>query len=74
MIQWTILNSEKIHRVGYNKKKENLYIDFKGSETDMVFLKVPDSVYDIFIEVKSPDNYYAHCVDGYFEVKQLSSK
>lgn len=68
MANWTTINSEKINRVGYNKDKESLHVDFSDSETDTVFLKVPQVVYNTFIEVKSPDKFYSQLVEGYFDV------
>ena len=67
MVEWTKLNTRKINRVGYNKNKKTLYIDFKGSETDTIFLEVPEEMYDIFIKAKSPDKFYDELVKDYFD-------
>ncbi len=50
MVEWTIVNSININRIGYNNKKQSLYIDFSGSDTDSVYLKVPEALYSTFIE------------------------
>ena len=68
MIEWSILNSININRVGYNKERETLYIDFVGSDTDTVLLQVPEALYKTFIEAKSADKFYEQFVDGYFDV------
>ena len=68
MVEWAIVNTSKINRIGYNKKKESMFIDFVGSETDTVFLKVPEALYSTFIQAKSSDQFYIQFVDGYFDV------
>jgi hypothetical protein len=73
LIEWTPVATKKINRIGYNKLKKRLYIDFNGSETDTTFLDVPESLYDIFIVVKSPDKFYEQLVVGYFEIAELSA-
>ena len=68
MFEWSIVNSNKINRVGYNKYKESMYVDFVGSDTDTVFLKVPEALYTTFIEAKSSDQFYDQFVEGYFDI------
>jgi len=68
MVEWTIVKTNKINRVGYNKLKKSMYIDFVGSEIDTVFSKVPEELYSTFIQAKSPDQFYAQFVDFYFEI------
>lgn len=68
MIVWSNINSININRVGYNKEKESLYIDFVGSETDTVLLQVPEALYSTFIEAKSADKFYDQFVKDYFDV------
>ena len=67
MVSWTKINAEKIKRVGYNKEKETLFIDFNESETDSIFLNVPEALYQIFIEIDFPDQFYDELVEGYFD-------
>lgn len=68
MIEWTIINSININRIGYNKAKMSLYIDFVGSDTDTVLLQVPEALYTTFAEAKSADYFYDQFVEGYFDV------
>jgi len=67
MIQWSVINSIKINRIGYNKERKSLYIDFAGSDTDTVYLQVPEALYTIFCESKSADKYYEQFVKDYFD-------
>ena len=55
MIQWAFVNTHTINRIGYNKEVQTLFIDFIGSETDTAYIKVPVSLFENFIEAKSPD-------------------
>lgn len=68
MVEWAFVNTKKINRIGYNKEVQSLYIDFVGSLTDTAFIKVPESVFENFKVVKSPDKFYDQFIDGYFEV------
>jgi len=68
MVEWAIVNTSKINRIGYNKEKESIFIDFVGSETDTVLLNVPEALYSTFIQAKSPDKFYTQFVEGYFDV------
>lgn len=68
MVEWAYVNTTKINRIGYNKEVQSLYVDFVGSVTDTAFLKVPVSLFESFVNSKSPDRFYDQFVDGYFEV------
>ena len=68
MVEWTIVNSDKINRIAYQKSEKLLHIGFVDNETDTIFLNVPEALYKIFIEAKSPDQFYTQCVEGYFDV------
>ncbi len=68
MVEWAFVNTHKINRIGYNKEVQSLYIDFVGSLTDTAYIKVPESLFESFKAVKSPDKFYDQFIDGYFEV------
>lgn len=71
MVDWALLKTNLINRVGYNKQVQTLYIDFNGSDIDTAFVNVPEPLYEFFINAKSPDRFFKQFVDGYFDVAQL---
>ena len=68
MVKWVSIKTKKINRIGYNKDVRSLFIDFKGSSTDTTFIKVPEALFEYFIEAKSPDYFFTQFIDGYFDV------
>lgn len=68
MVKWTIVSTNIINRIGYNRLKKSMYIDFVGSEIDTIFSKVPEELYSTFIQAKYPDQFYVQFVEFYFEI------
>jgi len=71
MVQWAFVNTQKINRIGYNKEVGSLFIDFTGSDIDTAFINVPESLFQSFIEAKSPDEFYDQFVEGYYDIVKL---
>lgn len=74
MVEWAVVNTDTIKRIGYNKEVQSLYVDFIGSEIDTAFVKVPEPLFTFFVEAKSPDKFFNQFVDGYFDVAKMRFK
>lgn len=80
MIEWVAIEKSIIRRIGYDSALKSLFIDFKGSEIDIPFCNVPESVYLEFIETEFTYQFYKthikqnyHC-EGFEKLAEISSK
>ena len=71
MIEWALIDTKKINRIGYDSEVQSLYIDFKGSETDTAYIKVPESLFRSLIHARRPDDFFETFVSENYEVANI---
>lgn len=71
-ISWVaITGSSNISRIGYNKKLNTLYVDFKGGGIYQ-YLAVPVSIWNKFILAQSKGRFFATNIRGKYETTKLN--
>ncbi len=66
MINWVNVKSSAIRRIGYDSPTNRMYIDFEDSDPYYTFCRVPESVFQDFVNARSVGRYYhAHIKDKY---------
>lgn len=73
MVEWVLVNSSKINRIGYNKIVRTMFIDFQGSEIDTPYVDVPEDVFKSFSKSDSINEYFNEHIDGKFKVEHVGS-
>ena len=74
MTRWVNVNTFKITRIGYNREVETLFIDFVGSHVDTPYKKVPESLFNRFIESDTADTFYDQNIKDVYESVQIDSE
>lgn len=58
MINWVIVSSSAIRKIGYDASKSRMYIDFEDSDPYYTFCRVPADVFQNFINARSVGQHY----------------
>lgn len=66
MTEWVNVHSSAIRRVGYDSGSMRMYIDFEDSDPVYTFCRVPERVFQEFVNARSVGGYYhAYIKDRY---------
>ncbi len=58
MIQWIGVTSSAIRKIGYDSSSNRMYIDFEDSDPYYTFCRVPEDVFNSFINANSVGRFY----------------
>jgi len=58
MIDWTLVNTRKIRKIGYNAELKVLHIEFNHSIIDTPYINVPKKVFLKMLKEKNVDAFY----------------
>ncbi|RBP78626.1 KTSC domain-containing protein [Marinomonas rhizomae] len=66
MINWVNVRSSAIRKIGYDASTSRMYIDFEDSDPYYTYCRVPEYVFQEFINASSVGRYYhAYIKDKY---------
>jgi hypothetical protein len=66
MINWITVRSSAIRKIGYDASKSRMHIDFEDSDPYYNYCRVPEYVFQEFINASSVGRYYhAYIKDKY---------
>lgn len=58
MIDWVVVRSSAIRKIGYESLTSRMYIDFEDSDPVYTFCNVPEHVFREFVSARSVGQYY----------------
>ena len=73
MVEWVVVDTSRINRIGYNREVKTMFIDFQGSQIDTPYVNVPESVFKTFSNSDTINKYFKEHIDGKFKVEHIGS-
>ena len=73
MVEWVIVKTSKINRIGYNSQVKTMFIDFQGSEIDTPYVDVPENVFKTFSMSDTINKHFKEHIDGKYKVEYIGS-
>jgi hypothetical protein len=58
MINWISVTSSAIRKIGYDSSTSRMYVDFEDSDPYYTFCRVPEHVFQNFVNARSVGQYY----------------
>ena len=66
MINWVNVRSSAIRKIGYEAETSRMYIDFEDSDPYYTYCRVPEHVFQSFVNARSVGRFYhAQIKDNY---------
>ena len=74
MVEMVEVDSSNIHSIGYDPKKQELYVQFKGDGARLYkYLQVPPMVWEHMLRAGSKGTFLRKIVIPYFQVTQAET-
>jgi hypothetical protein len=58
MVNWVNVRSSAIRKIGYEESTNRMYIDFENSEPYYTYCRVPEAIFQYFINASSVGQHY----------------
>lgn len=67
MTEWVNVRSTAIRRIGYDSTSMRMYIDFEDSDPVYIFCRVPEYVFQEFVNSSSKGQHYHRCIKDRYD-------
>jgi len=67
VINWVNVSSSAIRKIGYEASTNRMYIDFEDSDPHYTFCRVPENIFNDFINARSIGQYYHRVIKDKYD-------